>query len=86
MENGILNIEIGRYVKKSDKNNKKRKILQGETKEIRIYFFKKRMRSELNKTFKISNYGWIFPWTGNLQSGQISKNKSVNQLDFLLID
>ena len=57
-------------------------------------FLERRMRADLIETFKIidgiSNHGrYIFdisPWTENLLSRQISKTKSINQLDFLLTE
>ena len=48
------------------------------------------MRGDLNETFKIINgisncgrhFFYIFPWTENLLSRQISKTKAINQLNF----
>ena len=62
----VCNIKIGGHTKKSDKTNKKRKRLQlqGEIGEITINCFIRKMKGDLNETFKIidgiSNYGRHF--------------------------
>ena len=62
-------------------------------KQTKPNFTRKEMRGDLNETFKmidgISTNGWFFfnisPRNGNIQSRQISKNKSIKQLIFFLM-
>ena len=82
------NTEIGRHIKKSDENKLKDYSYWERLEKLGIStLLERRMGGDLIETYKIMEFLIIVDifssQIGNLLSKQISKTKSINQLDFL---